>query len=205
MARTFTASTEASVRPLPCLLQRSVVDDGDSFLIESLACSWRGEELVVGLPDLPAGWLDCLPLVGAVRWVDSPLIEAPWEVSEHLRLCFRLVVEADGEAVHEGVVDNRLASLASLTTAIVEPDACSEAVLRGERHRQFEDVGAAPVGEAVPIEMRGRESGVNHGVDLCTQLPFDLGELRVSEESTALRRRVDVELAGIRVDQRGHV
>src|ERR671936_1439063 len=125
MARTFTASTEAPVRPLPCLLQRSVVDDGDSFIIENLACSWRGEELVVGLPDLPAGWLDCLPLVGGVRWVDSPLIEALWKVSEHVRVCFRLVVEADGEAVHEGVVANRL----------------------------------------------GRESGLNHGVDLCTQLP----------------------------------
>src|SRR5215471_5251494 len=91
----FTASPEDSVRPQPCLLQRSVIDDGDSFLIENLACSWRGQEIVIGLTDLPAGRLDCLPMFGGVRWVDGPLIEAAGKVSEHLRVCIRLVVEGD--------------------------------------------------------------------------------------------------------------
>jgi hypothetical protein len=113
-------------------------------------------------------------------------------------------VEADGVAVQEGVVDDRFALLASLTAAVVEPDPCGEAVLLGESHRQVKDVGAAAVGEAMPVEVRGCQSYVDHGVDLCAQLAFDVGQLGLSEERGALGPRVDEELVGVRVEQRGH-
>ena len=67
------------------------------------------------------------------------------------------------------------------------------------------DVGAAAVGETVPVEVRGCQSYVDHGVDLCAQLAFDVGQLGLCEERGALGRRVDVELVGVGVEQRGHV
>src|SRR5438552_11860355 len=143
---------------------------------------------MVGLPDLPAGWIDRLPLLGAVRWMDGPFVETRWEVAEHACVGCRLVVKADGVAVHEGVVDNRLSALASLAAAVIEPDPNGEAVLLGERHRQVENVGAAAVGEAVPIEVRGCQPYIDNGVDLCAQLAFDLGQLGRCEERGALSR-----------------
>jgi hypothetical protein len=50
-------------------------------------------------------------------------------------------------------------------------------VLLGERHRQVEDVGAAAVGDAVPVEVRGCQPNVDHGVDLRAQLAVDVGLL----------------------------
>jgi hypothetical protein len=51
---------------------------------------------------------------------------------------------------------------ASLAAAVVEPDPCGKAVLVGERHRQVEDVGAAAVGEAVPVEVCGCQTNRRH-------------------------------------------
>jgi hypothetical protein len=98
-----------------------------------------------------------------------------------------------------------LGAMRSLAAAAVERDASGEAVLLCERHRQFEDVGAAAVGEAVPVEVRGCQSYVDHGVDLCAELAFDLGQLGRSEERGALARHVDEELVRVGVEQRGHV
>ena len=89
---------------------------------------------MVGVPDSPASRLDRLPFFGAVRWMDGPFGEAGPEVAEHSLVGCRFVVEADGEAVQEGVVDDRFAVYASLVTTLVEPDAGGKAVLPGECH-----------------------------------------------------------------------
>jgi hypothetical protein len=117
-------------------------------------------------------WLARLPLFGAVRWMHGPFVETWPEVVKHSLVGCRLVVKADGVAVQEGVVDNRLSLLASLAAAVVEPYASGKAVLLSERHGQVEDVGAAAVGETVPVEVRGCQSSVDHSVDLCAQLVF---------------------------------
>src|SRR6266516_7739024 len=118
---------------------------------------------MVALPYPPASRLDRLPFFGAVRWMDGPFGEARREVVEHSLVGCRLVVEADGEAVQEGVVDDRFAVCACLTTTVVEPDPRREAVLLGECQPQGEEVGPAAVGETVPIEVRRRQSCVVHG------------------------------------------
>ena len=132
-------------------------------------------------------------------------LEARREVAEHPRVGCSLVVEGDGVAVQEAAVDDRFALLASLAAAVVERDARCEAVLVGEPHGQVEDVGAAAVGEAVPVEVRGCQSRVDHGRDLCAQLAFDVARRRPCEERVALGRRVDVELGGVWIEERGHV
>src|SRR6266852_179528 len=140
-----------------------------------------------------------------MRWMDGPFGEAWREVVEHSLVGCRLVVEADGEAVQEGVVDDRFAVYASLMTTVVEPDPGGEAVLPGECQPQVEDVGPAAVGETVPVEVRGCQSCVDHRVDLCAQLAFDVAQLRRYEERGALGWRVEIELVGVGVEQRGHV
>ena len=67
------------------------------------------------------------------------------------------------------------------------------------------EYGAAAVGETVPVEVRRCQASVDHGVDLCAQLAFDLGRIGRCEERGALGRRIDVELGGVGVEQRGHV
>jgi hypothetical protein len=126
-------------------------------------------------------------------------------VAEHPFKACCLDVERDRVAVDEGVVDDGFALLASFAATFVEPDPWGEAVLLRKRHRQVVDIGAAAVGEAVPVEVCGCQSRVDHRVDLCAQLAFDVGQLGLCEECCALRGRVDVELVRLGVEQRGDV
>ena len=71
-----------------------------------------------------------------------------------------LAPHVGGKAVEPGAVDDRLAQAAGLLAAILEPDAGREPVLVSERQSEVEDVPAAAVAEAVPVEVGRRKPGI---------------------------------------------
>ncbi len=83
---------------------------------------------------------------------------------------------AEREAVDERPVGTRETASAQLRAAVGAPHAHRRAVLGGEVEREVADVRAAPVGQAVPVQVRGVDPGGEHRLDLGPGLALDVDE-----------------------------
>src|SRR6266496_168429 len=88
----------------------------------------------------------------------------------------RLGVDVEAEAIQELVVNSRQALSSQLLAPRAEPGPHRQAMLAGQRQCQVEDVAAPAIGQAMPVQVGGRQAGAGYGIDLRTELKLHLVE-----------------------------
>lgn len=102
--------------------------------------------------------------------MDSPFVQPAGQITQQLKIPGRLPRDVEGEAVQEVVVDDRQSPLPHGVSSWLQPDPHRETVLGGQPQGQVEDVVASSVGQAVKVQVGGRESHVSDGIDLRPEL-----------------------------------